>query len=59
MSEKQSKGLFLILILSTKKYHIWQFVLKDKHHKVEIFHSVLTGKKKITLDGNTLTEDQR
>lgn len=54
----KGKQIFFIYHFRTKKYHVWQFVLNDKHHKVELFHSIMSGKKKIQLDGSTLTEDQ-
>jgi len=43
-------------IKSSKKYYIWEFDLSNKLHKVEIFHSKLSGKKKLLLDGKVLTQ---
>ena len=41
---------------SSKKYYTWEFVLSSKYHKVEMFNSKLSGKKKLVLDSNVLTE---
>lgn len=37
---------------------MWEFVLNNKFHKIEIFHSKITGKKKLCLDAQQLIEDQ-
>ena len=57
MQAKQSKGIFLFK-KSSKKYYIWEFVISSKYHKVEMFHSKLSGKKKLVLDAGTLTESK-
>ena len=43
-------------IKSTKLYYLWEFFLADKPHKVELFHSIVSGKKKLCLDAQVLTE---
>lgn len=43
---------------STKKYYLWEFVLNGKFHKVEMFHSKLSSKKKVCLDAQVLVEDK-
>jgi len=45
-------------IKSSKIYYLWEFFLDEKPHKVELFHSVLSGKKKLCLDAQVLTEDK-
>jgi len=37
---------------------VWEFVLNAKYHKVEMFHSKLSGKKKLVMDGQVLTESK-
>lgn len=37
---------------------MWEFVLNNKFHKIELFHSKVTGKKKLCLDAQQLVEDQ-
>jgi hypothetical protein len=46
-------------IKSTKKQFIWDFVLDGKSHKIELFDSRISGKKKVLKDGLILlqTED--
>ena len=31
---------------SSKQYHQWEFSLNGIYHKIELFHSVVSGKKK-------------
>lgn len=47
-------------IKSTKKQFIWEFTLDGKLHKIELFDSRITGKKKVIKDGLILmqTEDE-
>lgn len=45
-------------IKSTKVYYLWEFLLLGKPHKVEMFHSIVSGKKKLCLDAQVLTEDK-
>lgn len=45
-------------IKSTKLYYLWEFVLLGRPHKVELFHSKVSGKKKLCLDAQVLTEDK-
>jgi hypothetical protein len=45
-------------IKSTKLYYLWEFYLSEKPHKVELFHSIVSGKKKLCLDAQVLTEDK-
>ena len=42
----------------TKKYYVWEFVLNGKFHKVEMFHSKVSSKKKLCLDAQVLIEDK-
>lgn len=45
-------------IKSTKIYYVWEMCLDGKQHKVELFHSKVSGKKKVSLDAQVLTEDK-
>lgn len=45
-------------VKSSKIYYLWEFFLDNKPHKVELFHSVWSGKKKLCLDAQELTEDK-
>ncbi len=36
---------------------IWEFMIDDDTHKLEMFDSVLSGKKKVMRDGLTIKED--
>ena len=46
-------------IKSTKKQYIWRFSLKRKDYTVEIFTSVLSGKKKILQNGATMFDEKK
>lgn len=37
---------------------MWEFVLNNKYHKVEIFNSKMSGKKKLCLDAQVLNESK-
>ena len=37
---------------STKQYHQWEFSLNGTYHKIELFHSFITGRKKLVVDGD-------
>ena len=41
----------------TKRYYCWEFNLDDKFRKIELFHSKLSAKRKISYNGSTLTEE--
>jgi len=45
-------------IKSTKKQFIWEFVLDGKSHKIELFDSRLSGKKKVLKDGLILMQTE-
>jgi len=45
-------------IKSSKKCYVWEFVLNGIRHKVEMFHSKISGKKKLVLDGKVLMESK-
>lgn len=45
-------------IKSSKIYYYWEMKVNDKYHKIELFHSLLSGKKKLLLDAQVLTEDK-
>lgn len=45
-------------VKSSKIYYVWEFVLEGKLMKVELFQSVVSGKKKLVLNGNMLTEEE-
>ena len=44
-------------IKATKVYYLWEFFQSNKPHKIELFHSVMSGKKKLCLDAQVITED--
>lgn len=46
-------------IKSTKKQYIWRFKLEGKYYSVEMFTSVLSGKKKIVQNGQTIFYDSK
>jgi hypothetical protein len=35
-------------IKSTKKLYLWKFALEDRDYTIELYNSVISGKKKIT-----------
>ena len=41
-------------IKASKQYHQWEFTLNGVYHKVELFHSLITGKKKLVVDGELI-----
>ncbi len=43
-------------IKSTKKHFIWEFLLDGKPHKIELYDSRLSGKKKMIKDGQVWKE---
>lgn len=45
-------------VKSSKIYYVWEFVLEGKLMKVELFQSVVSGKKKLVLNGNVLQEEE-
>ena len=45
-------------IKSTKKHFIWEFLLDGKPHKIELYDSRLSGKKKLIKDGQVWKEVQ-
>jgi hypothetical protein len=45
-------------IKSTKKHFIWEFLLDGKPHKLELYDSRLSGKKKLIKDGQVWKEVQ-
>ena len=47
VAAKPVKRRTKIIIYSTKKQYIWRFKLEGKDYTVEMFTSVLSGKKKI------------
>lgn len=47
----------IIIQKRTKKYYCWEFELDDKYRKIELFHSVLSEKRKIVYNGNVIRED--
>ena len=44
-------------IKSSKQYHQWEFSLNGVYHKVELFHSLLRGHKKLVVDGEYILKD--
>jgi hypothetical protein len=38
-------------ISATKKLFLWKFSFDDREYTIELFNSVLSGKKKITQNG--------
>jgi len=42
---------------STKQYHQWEFSLNGTYHKIELFHSFITGRKKLVVDGDYILKD--
>lgn len=45
-------------IKSTKLYNVWEFVLEDKLAKIELFNSILSGKKSLLFNGKLIYEDE-
>ena len=45
-------------ISATKKYYKWEFILNGKPHKVEMYHSRMSKKKKMCVDDKVVVEDQ-
>jgi hypothetical protein len=45
-------------IKSTKKQFVWEFILDGKSHKIELFDSRLSGKKKVLKDGLILMQTE-
>ena len=46
-------------IKSTKKQYIWRFRLDQKDYTLELFTSVLSGKKKILQNGQVIFFDSK
>ena len=44
-------------IKSSKQYHQWEFTLNGVYHRIELFHSLVSGRKKLVLDGEYLLKD--
>jgi len=44
-------------IKQSKRYYCWEFDLNDKFRKIELTHSILSAKRKISYNGSTLTEE--
>jgi hypothetical protein len=45
--------------IRTKKHYVWEFTIDDKHHKVEMYDSKMSGKKKVIKDGKVIFEDEK
>lgn len=45
-------------ISSSKKYYLWEFKLNNKHHKVEMYHSRVSKKKKLCVDDKIICEKE-
>ena len=45
-------------IKSTKIYYVWEMQINDSNHKIELFHSKVSGKKKLCLNAQVLNEDK-
>ncbi len=64
MSKLDIKNLFFNksqvgrTIKASKNYYVWEFVLEGSVHKIEIFHSLVSGKKTLTYNGSVLSEDE-
>lgn len=43
-------------IKSSKVYFSWELLINGKHHKIELYNSKVSGKKKLSLDAQLLTE---
>ncbi len=46
-------------IKSTKILNIWSFILEKKYHRIELYDSRISGRKKLVLDGQTLTDIEK
>ena len=42
----------------SKQYHQWEFNLNGKYHKIELFHSIVSGRKKLVIDGEYLIKSE-
>lgn len=49
----------MLFLHSTKKQYIWRFKLEGKDYTVEMFTSLLSGKKKILQNGQTIFYDSK
>lgn len=38
-------------IFSTKKLYLWKFAIDERDYTIELYNSVISGKKKITQNG--------
>ena len=45
-------------VSSSKKYYLWEFKLNNKHHKVEMYHSRVSTKKKLCIDEKIICEKE-
>ena len=43
----------------TKKKYIWTIELEGKRHTIELYSSLLSGKKKVVIDGSTKLNEKR
>ena len=46
-------------VYSTKKQYIWRFKLEGKDYTIEMFTSLLSGKKKIVQNGQVIFFDSK
>lgn len=50
------KGKTIINSFSSKKHFTWEFTLDGKTHKIELYDSRISGKKKLIKDGGVITD---
>ena len=42
----------------SKQYHQWEFTLNGVYHKIELFHSKISGNKKLFVDGDYILKEE-
>ena len=46
-------------IKATKNYHLWEFNLNGIYHRIELYHSLVSGNIRVLLDGQILEKNLR
>lgn len=61
MLENELKGIIYLSFYCyrTKRYQLWEFVLDNQFNRIEMFHSVISGKKKLCLNNQVLVQEKK
>jgi hypothetical protein len=45
-------------VKASKVYYVWEFVLEGILNKIEFFHSIVSGKKSLVINGTVVSEEE-